>query len=246
LILLGLVIGSFLNCLIYRLNQEKNQLKNLLWGRSHCPKCRKQLRWYDNLPLISFIFLKGRCRFCHSPISWQYPLVEISATLLTLAVYLILYRNPTFNWWLLIFNLFLTYGLLAIFASDLRYRTIPDELVLTILGVVLFWLFFHQQWLNFLAGALAGGFFLFLVWITKGQGMGWGDVKLAGLMGLLLGFPKLVVAFYLAFLTGALVGVILVLTKRKKLNSQVPFGPFLTLATWISLFWGDKIWTWFL
>lgn len=239
--ILGLLLGSFLNCLVYRLNEARDW-RNFFFGRSYCPKCKKNLRWFDNLPLFSFLFLKGRCRWCRSPISWQYPLVELTTGILSVIVYY-LSVGSIVN---LIFNLIIVYALIGIFLSDLLYRTIPDQIVYSALAIALLWLIVNQQWLSILSGLGAALFFLLLVLLTRWQGMGLGDVKLAGLMGLILGFPKIIVALYLAFLTGALVGVILILTKRKRWKSEIPFGPFLVLATFIAFFWGEKIWYFFL
>ena len=237
----GLLLGSFLNCLVYRLNEAKNW-RNFFFGRSYCPKCKRNLCWFDNIPLFSFLFLKGKCRWCHSPIPWRYPLVELATGILSVMVYLFSV-GPVVN---LIFNLIIVYALIVIFLSDLLYRTIPDQIVYPVIAIALLWLIINQQWLSILSGLGAALFFLFLVLLTRWQGMGLGDVKLAGLMGLILGFPSIIVALYLAFLTGALVGVILILMKRKKLRSEIAFGPFLVLSTLIALFWGEKIWYFFL
>lgn len=235
LFLIGLAVGSFLNCLIYRLNKGFSPIG----GRSFCPKCNHTLSWRDNIPLLSFILLSGRCRHCHSPISWQYPLVELGTGILTISI---------FNFQFSIFNLLITYALIVIFVSDLRYGTIPDKIVYpTIALAILYSLFFIQYSIfnYFLSGLGAAGFFLALVAITRGKGMGIGDVKLAALMGLVLGWPKILVALYLAFLTGAIVGVILILLGKKRFGEHIPFGPFLTAATWIGLLWGSQILAWF-
>lgn len=237
----GLLLGSFLNCLVYRLNEAKNWRK-FFFGRSYCPECKRNLCWFDNLPLFSFLFLKGKCHWCHSPIPWRYPLVELTTGILSVMVYYFSVGSAT-N---LIFNLIIVYALMGIFLSDLLYRTIPDQIVYLVIAIALLWLIINQQWSSILSGLGAALFFLLLVLLTRWQGMGLGDVKLAGLMGLILGFPSIIVALYLAFLTGALVGVILILTKRKRLKSEIPFGPFLVLATFIALFWGEKIWYFFL
>ncbi len=261
--LLGLAIGSFLNCLVYRLNNgshssEESRLvggppsevgrQSFLIGRSFCPKCQHQLAWRDNIPLLSFILLRGRCRYCQAPISWQYPLVELATALLTVFVFC----RPTSEEYFAhlggVTTLLIVYALVAIFVSDLLYLTIPDVIVWPAIGLVSF---AHLAGVEvvastpprsayLLAGLAAAGFFLLLVLITKGRGMGLGDVKLAALMGLFLGWPKILVAFYVAFLTGALVGVILILLKKKKLKDPVSFGPFLVTGTLVSLFWGEE------
>jgi len=237
---LGMVIGSFLNVVVYRLNNNESPLR----GRSLCPTCRHQLAWYDNIPLLSFLLLKGRCRYCHSPICLQYPLVELLTGILTVLVIYsqnFKYQGPSTK---LIFDLLIAYCLVAIFVSDWRYYIIPDEVVLFGVIVALFFIISQSPTLlvpNFLAGLGAAGALAGVVWLTKGKGMGWGDVKLAGLMGLVLGWPKVAWALEAAFLTGAVAGVILILIGRKKLKSRVAFGPFLAWATLIFLLCGDKI-----
>ena len=237
--LLGLCVGSFLNVVVYRLNHGFSPLR----GRSFCPKCKKKIHWHDNLPLLSFVLLRGRCRFCHSPISWQYPLVELATGVLTLLTVSLSFFALKTTGLEVVYHLLVTYALITLFVSDLLYQTLPDEIVYPTLGLVFVWTFFKGDLLMALLAALAAaGFFLFLIVVTRGKGMGWGDVKLVGLMGLFLGFPGLVIALILAFLTGATTGVILVLLRKKRLVDQIAFGPFLAGATWISFFWGQKIW----
>ena len=242
LFVFGLCVGSFLNCVIYRLNHKLSPL----WGRSFCPKCKHKLAWFDNIPLLSFVLLRGKCRYCRSPISWQYPIVELATGMLTLFV---VYHILIYDILTLIFYLLITYALIAIFVSDLLYTTIPDKIVFPSLLISFIYLVLQSPNIlisNILISLITAGFFYFLVLITRGRGMGIGDVKLVALMGLVLGWPKIVVALFLAFLTGALIGVILVIMGEKRLSSHIPFGPFLTAATLISLFWGGLIWQWYL
>lgn len=232
LFVFGLCVGSFLNVVVYRLNHNLSPLL----GRSFCPQCKKKITWQDNIPLLSFVLLRGKCRFCKKSISLQYPLVELATGVFTVSVFSL---QPS------VFSLLITYALIALFVSDLRYRTIPDKIVYPAIGLAILYSIsnFQLPITNyFFSGLGAAGFFLCLVLITRGKGMGMGDVKLAGLMGLILGWPKIVVAFYLAFLTGAIAGVILILLGKKRFGEHIPFGPFLTGATWVSLFWGQIIW----
>ena len=229
---LGLVIGSFLNVVIYRLPRGLGFVR----GRSFCPKCKHKINWFDNVPVISFLILKGRCRFCGGKISWRYPLIELLAGALFYLSYL---SHLSFLSYLLIC------GLVVIFFIDLEHQIIPDEIVipLSILFLVYF-LMTNPQLLitNYLITALISFLFLYFIFLlTKGKGMGFGDVKLAFLMGLVLGFPKIVVAFYLAFLTGAFIGIILILLGKAKLKQKIAFGPFLVFGTIFSLLWGEKI-----
>ena len=229
---LGLVIGSFLNVVIYRLPRGLGYVR----GRSFCPKCKHKINWFDNVPVISFLILKGRCRFCGGKISWRYPLIELLAGALFYLSYL---SHLSFLSYLLIC------GLVVIFFVDLEHQIIPDEIVIPLSVLFLgYRLLTNIQYLisNFLITGIVSFLFLYLIHLlTKGKGMGLGDVKLAFLMGLVLGFPKIVVAFYLAFLTGAFVGVILILLSRAKLKQKIAFGPFLVFGTIFSLLWGEKI-----
>jgi len=229
---LGLVIGSFLNVVIYRLPRGLGFVR----GRSFCPKCKHKINWFDNVPVISFLILKGRCRFCGRKISWRYPLIELLAGALFYLSYL---SHLSF------LNYLLICGLVVIFFIDLEHQIIPDEIVIPLSVLFLgYRLLTNIQYLisNFLITGIVSFLFLYLIHLlTKGKGMGLGDVKLAFLMGLVLGFPKIVVAFYLAFLTGAFVGVILILLSRAKLKQKIAFGPFLVFGTIFSLLWGEKI-----
>lgn len=247
----GLCIGSFLNVLIYRLPEDLS-----LSGRSYCPKCKKKISWYDNIPLLSFILLKGKCRQCQSPISVQYPLVEfLTGVIFIISVLLLTNIGQDLGfkiydlrfWTTLLYSFWIVSVFLTIFIIDLKHQIIPDQLLYASLPVVLFYLFLNLKslFINHLPSAIISFvFFYFLHKITKGRGMGFGDVKLVFLIGLILGFPKTIIALYIAFLTGALVGVILILIGKKRFKEAVPFGPFLAAGTIISFFWGNEISQW--
>ena len=243
LFLLGLAVGSFLNVLIDRLPKDESVIK----GRSYCERCKKPLRWYDLIPLVSFLLLKGKCRYCRSPISWYYPVVELTTGLLFLAVIFFIggFTINIITIITIIYYLTIISGLIVIFFTDLKYGIIPDKIVFSSIIVSIAYLFINHQSLiinHFFAGIGAFLFFFLLYLVTRGRGMGFGDVKLAFFLGLFLGWPKVVVAFYIAFLTGAVVGCILVLWRKKKLTGgTVPFGPFLVLGAIIALFWGPVL-----
>lgn len=251
----GLCIGSFLNVLIDRLPKGESIL-----GRSHCSHCNKTLKWYELVPVLSFIFLRGKCSKCKKPISLQYPLVETITGLLFLLI---------FNFQFSIFNEFSTFNLenllllccqfivvsclVVIFMSDLKYMIVPDEIIYpAVIASILY------QFLNWKAGNLtnwyypllagfgAALFFLFLILITKGKGMGFGDVKIVFFMGLFLSFPQILVALCLAFFSGAIIGSILIAMRKKTMKSEIPFGCFLAPATLITLFFGEQIIEWYL
>ena len=221
--LFGLAVGSFLNVLIDRLPRGRN----VITGRSTCDYCGKALRWFELIPLVSFLVQRGGCRRCHKKLSWQYPIVE-----LVTAVGFIFFAP---SYWI-IFS-----SLLVIFMADLKYQIIPDSmLVVGVIGVIGA---IGVIGGNVVAGVGASAFFLLLWLVTRGKGMGLGDVKLAFLMGLLLGFPNVIIASYLAFLTGAGVGVILILLGKKKLKEKIAFGPFLVVGSVAALIWGEQLMT---
>lgn len=230
LFVFGTCIGSFLSCLVYRLNNSNPSTSSV------CDHCGKQLAWHDNIPLFSFLWLRGKSRCCRSPIPFQYFLTEMATGILTV---FISYNNYNFY---SIYNLLIVYLFIAIFLADLNYGIIPDEFAFMGMAIAMAYHLSPAIFLNYLfSGILAGLLFLFLHLITKRKGMGMGDAKLAVLMGLFLGFPKIVVAFYFAFLTGAGLAVILILLGKKKLKSTIPFGPFLVAGTIFALFWGEEM-----
>ncbi len=240
----GLTIGSFLNCVIYRLETGESFLK----GRSFCPHCKHTLSWQDLVPIFSFIFLKGRCRHCHQKISWQYPLVELATGLLFFLIFFYFSSNFLFS----IFYFLISSFLIIIFVFDLRHYIIPDKIIYPAIIIALIFsllnsrFILHKSLLNPLWSAFgAAAFFLFIFLISRGKWMGVGDIKLAFFMGLFLSFPNILVALFSAFFIGAIIGTGLILFDKKTLKSEVPFGPFLVTGTLIALFWGEKIFNWY-
>jgi len=196
-------------------------------GRSFCDFCGRQLNWYDNVPVISWLVLGGKSRCCGKKLPKQYPIVEMGMGIL----FCITYKTE------LEIGVSLMMVTLLIFAVvfDLKHMILPD--FSTYILIILAAIFWH----NWAAGI---GSFLFLLLLhvgTKGKGMGFGDVKLALFMGLFLGWPKIILAYYIAFVVGSVIGLLLILLKKKKKNSMIPFGPFLILGTMIAYWWGDSI-----
>lgn len=247
---MGLLAGSFLNCVIYRLEQGES-----FWGgRSYCPNCKKEIFWFDLIPLLSFLFLRGKCRFCKKKISWQYPAVELLTGVVFLMVFLLLFSQMSSLQEIVgaVYILSISLLLILILVYDLKHFIIPDEAVFAGILLSLLWQLFaffshlhtFQEATGFLFSSLAASaFFLVLFLITRGKGMGFGDVKFALLMGIFLGYPKIIIALFLSFLIGAIIGTILMIFKKKGLKSEIPFAPFLVAGTFIALFWGDFILT---
>lgn len=249
--LAGLVAGSFIGAFTYRHPKGIRISK----GWSRCVKCKKRIVWYDNIPLISFILLKGRCRNCKKRISTRYPIIEaatsisflsiwwangLCSTSFTNSLFCLWKTSLGFYFWPFLF--FLLFLLISIFVIDFEKRIIPDRLVFAGIIVTTFVFLLTGNELiyqNFLAGLLLALFFLLLNIITKGRGMGLGDAKLAVLGGLLLGLKYSFVWMFLSFLIGAIVGMVLILVKKAKFGQQIPFGPFLAFSLFIILVFGD-------
>jgi len=246
----GTFIGSFLNCLIYRLENKKS----FVFGRSICPKCKHKLAWYDLVPIFSFVFLKAKCGYCKAKISFQYPIVEIITGFLFLLIFnhqLSVINNQllVFNFINLAFLFFIFSSMLAIFIYDLKHFIIPDKIIYPLTAITLLYLIInHQSSIisYLLAGIGAFLFFLFIHLISKGKWLGFGDVKLVLFLGIFLGWPNILLSLFLSFIIGAIIGIGLIALKGKGLKSQVPFAPFLLIGTFIAFFWGNEIISWYL
>ena len=255
--IIGAAAGSFLNCVIYRLEKNKSFLK----GRSFCPHCRHVLSWQDLIPLVSFLMLKAKCRYCSKKISFQYPLTEI----ITGAVFVLVFSHfsgffleSVSGFLSIIFYWVISCFLIIIFIFDLKHYIIPDRIVYpAIIIAFLYQLFRALEFANWdlfgiwnlefgilkpvFSAILAAAFFGAIVFVSQGKWMGAGDIKLAFLMGLILGWPNILAGLFSAFLIGAIMGMALVFSGKKTLKSEVPFGPFLVTGTFIALFWGQKM-----
>lgn len=237
--LLGAAVGSFLNVLIDRLPKGQS-----ITGRSHCDYCRHQLSGADLIPIVSFFLLKGRCRYCRKKLSWQYPLVETITGILFVLIFN--FKFQILNYFLLVTYFGIISCLIVIFFADLKYQIIPDSLQV---AVFIFSIIYHlasripiSQFLNFLiSGFIVTLPILFLWLITRGRGMGFGDVKLAFNIGFLLGIKAGFLALYFGFIIGAVVGLFLIFLGKKKLKSKIAFGPFLVLGMVVMMFWQKEI-----
>jgi|TARA_Y100000031_G_scaffold143446_1_gene173909 leader peptidase (prepilin peptidase)/N-methyltransferase len=234
----GLCVGSFLNVAICRLKTKEPITKS----RSHCPKCRAVLKWYDLIPVLSFLIQKGKCRYCHKKISWQYPIIETSTGLIFLQIF-----NFQFSIFNTIYYFLIISFLIIIFVYDLKHYIIPDRIIYPAILVAGIWYLVsgifiqntsYELRTTILSALGASLFFLALVLISQGKWMGLGDVKLAFLMGLILGWPNILLALFLSFFSGAIIGIGLIIAGKKGLKSQIPFGPFLAGSTILVLLYG--------
>jgi len=230
----GLIIGSFINAAVYRL---ANNLS--LWQRSICPHCQKKLLNRDIIPVLSFVLLRGKCRFCKKFIGWQYWLIEVLTPILFMLAYL---NYGAINWYLISDLLYIS---LAIFflVFDFKYLTIPDVVIwpgLIIALILNYLLGFY--WLGLVLGMLVGsGFFYLQYLVSRGKWIGWGDVKFGLLLGAMLGLGDLILTLLLAYVIGGLLAIVLLLSTKKKFGDLLPLGSFLAGAAIIVILWGDLI-----
>ena len=235
----GLAIGSFLNVLIDRLPAEES-----IGGRSHCDNCKKTLKWIDLIPVFSWVYLRGKSRCCHKKISIFYPIVELLTGFLFVIVYISL---PTFASSIPLLTshfliLILISALVVIFFSDLKYHIIPDEMtiLLVIIGIML--IFLRQSFFDYLFGALLLSLIMYGIYaVTRGKGMGFGDVKLAFPMGLILGLKAGFIALYLSFIIGGFFSLLLIIIHKRNLKSKIAFGPFMIIGFALMFFYNDPI-----
>ncbi|MGI6347664.1 MAG: prepilin peptidase [Patescibacteria group bacterium] len=242
--ILGLIIGSFLNCLIWRVYKGES-----MWGFSHCLSCQKTIKWYDNIPVLSFFILRGKCRFCQAKIPWYYPVVELVTGLLFAGSFYYHAYVLDFNLFYLIFFLLVISFLIIFFVFDLRWFLVPVNLLIG--GAVLiffFQLYFNVSVLNILISVFLGAaFFALQFFISRGKWIGEGDIWLGGFWGLVFAKPFLVLFFILlTYIIGGLVSIILIVSGYKKLGEKIPLGVFMSLAALIVLFFGEPLLSWYL
>jgi leader peptidase (prepilin peptidase)/N-methyltransferase len=239
LVVLGLIVGSFLNVVITRLPEGRS-----LWGpRSACPGCGTPIAWHDNIPVLSFVVLRRRCRACAMPISWRYPIVETATAALFVLAYAVFGPTPA-----LPAALLLLAALVAITGIDLQHQIIPD--VITVPGIVTGFVANvatgHVPWPDSLLGILVGGGLFLTIILASGGGMGGGDMKLGAMLGAFLGWKVTLVSVLIAVVLGGVVAGVLLASGRRGRKDPVPFGPFLALGGAIGLFWGDRLIHWYL
>ncbi|MFH0833967.1 MAG: prepilin peptidase [Patescibacteria group bacterium] len=233
---LGLAVGSFINAAVYRL--RIGEFKSLLTGRSFCPKCKKNLEARDLVPLASFLFLKGKCRFCKKSIDPIYFWTELA----TAVAFLLVAIFGACSTGALLLNLFFVSILIFLGSYDARFSEIPDEVVLP---AIVFAFLVAPGFATVVGALIGGGFFTALVLASNGKWMGGGDIRLGLLLGALTGWRGFLVALFVASLVGSIFGVAAILRKKKKLRSEIPFGPFLAAGGIVAILFAEKMWSWY-
>jgi len=237
--IVGLCVGSFLNVVIYRVPNNMS----VAFPASHCPKCDYVLKWYDNIPVVSYCILHGKCRSCGDKISFRYTAVEILNTVLWLASTLMFYKTSKLYW---IAMLILSSSLICVSFIDLEHKIIPDRFQLIMLGAAVLALVADKEnWLAHVIGGVACFLMFWLLGYLVGkavgrEALGGGDIKLAGVMGLFLGWQSIIIAM-LAATFSSLIVIVISKAINKEAEEEFPFGPFLAFGFLIAAFFGDKI-----
>ena len=236
----GLIVGSFLNAVIHRLHTGDS----IIMDRSKCVNCGRALGGSDLIPVLSFVLLGGKCRYCKKPISWQYPLVELAtACSFVLITQSLQFEFSNFELW---FQLFFACIFIVIAVYDLKHYLILDKVIILGLTVALTHAFITDRLLSgLIAATIAAGFFGMQYLASSGRWIGLGDVKLGLLLGLVTGFPIILAVLFLAYMSGALAGVALILLNKKNLSSKLPFGTFLAVSAIIMLSFGEEFVLWY-
>lgn len=232
---IGLIVGSFLNVCIYRIPREES----IVFPPSHCPNCKLNLKWKDLIPLISYIVLKGRCRFCKSRISPLYPFIEFLNAILYLLIYLKFGLSIEFVKFAFLTSLVIVIGVIDYFTTDIYTNTIfAGVIVGAVFAIISF--FIDGRVFTYILGAIIGGGVISII-ILLTNGMGWGDAELFCIIGLFLGVRLTLVTLFLSFIIGGVVGGILIILKVKSRKDYIPFGPFISIGAIAAILFGELI-----
>ena len=241
--LYGLLIGSFLNVCIYRMPRDKS----IAFPPSHCPNCNTNLKWYNLIPVLSFMVQRGKCGYCREKISLQYPIVELLNAITYLFIYLKFGLTLEFFFYAIIFSILIIIALI-----DLKEMIISDVLVVLILGIttiykILSYILYNKspQLLNSIGGLVLSSLLFGIIILISQGGMGGGDLTLIGSLGFILGTKKIFLTIFLSFILGAIISVFLLITKIKGRKDPIPFGPFIILGFFIAVFWGEGLISWY-
>ncbi|PKM50794.1 MAG: prepilin peptidase [Firmicutes bacterium HGW-Firmicutes-7] len=238
IVFLGILIGSFLNVCIYRIPRKED----IVYTPSHCFNCSHKLAWYDLIPVVTYVFLRGKCRYCQTNISIQYPIIELSNGAAYMGIFAIYGLSKETIIYCILFSILLVIGMI-----DFRHYIIPNGLVIALTVLASINLFFDiENYMSYLIGFfIVSALLLIIAIVTRGK-MGGGDIKLMAVAGLLLGWEKILLALMLGSVVGAVIGLTLIALKIMKREQMIPFGPFLTLGIMVSALFGDAMIIWYL
>lgn len=234
--ILGLIIGSFLNVCIYRIPREES----IVYPSSHCTECGNEIKKYDLMPLVSYIFLKGRCRYCREKISIRYPIIELICGINFSIIYLVYGLGFNFIKYSIFICFLLVIGIIDYDTTDVYLKTTLSGTLVAITFIFTEKYLYKVNILTYFYGAVVAAVFIMLI-ILFTNGMGWGDVEICGMCGLFLGLKLTIVMMMLSFIIGSIISLIFIALKKKTKKDYIPFGPFITIASALVIFLGDKM-----
>lgn len=238
--IIGLLIGSFLNVCIYRIPKGES----IVFPPSHCTNCNTRLKFLDLFPVLSYVFLKGKCRYCGEKISPRYAIIEMLTGLLFLGTFLCFGLNIQTLKYIILISFMIVIGMIDFDTTDVYSVTTYSGIAIGIIFIVISYFTTGSVYTYLYGGLLAGGIIALIIVLTNG--MGWGDFEICLMSGLYLGFANSIVMLLAAFILGGIIGAFLIISKRKTKKDYIPFGPYIVLGTVISLFFGNKIILWYL
>jgi leader peptidase (prepilin peptidase)/N-methyltransferase len=248
-LILGIILGSFINAWVWRIENDLSVAK----GRSMCPHCKHKLAWYDLVPVLSYVALKGKCRYCKAKISRQYPIIELTTGLLFMSTYILLSPASIQGWVQLGIILLISILLVAAYIYDAKHMELPEIFMLPAIALGVVYIGLNIIWQGYTAmipQSIAIAVFVLayvaLWYFSKGQWLGAGDIRLAAIMALVLTPKQLLVGVFAAYLIGSIYGVSIIIKSKKKRGVKVPFGPFLIIGFYFGLFFGTQIANWYL
>ncbi|QXE21268.1 A24 family peptidase [Clostridium sp. 001] len=237
----GTIIGSFLNVCIYRIPMEES----IVYPPSHCTNCGSRIKWYDLIPIVSYVILKGQCRNCGEKISARYPIIEFTTGLLYTMLYVKFGISIDIVKYIVFISILIVVGMIDLNTTDIYFKTTVVGLISTFIFLVIYYYNGLPIKTYVYGGIVGGGLLALIILITKG-GMGWGDAEICTVCGLFLGLKLTFLMLFLSFIIGATAGVILILSGKKSRKDYIPFGPFIVLASIITVFCGQNIVNWYL
>lgn len=241
ILVLGLLIGSFLNVCIYRIPRGES----IAYPPSHCTNCGNNIKSYDLIPVISYIFfLQGKCRYCGEKISIRYPITELFTGVVFMLNYKYYGMSMEFIKFAVLSCFLIVIGMVDFDTTDVYFKTTMSGIIVGIVFLIVYYFNGYNIW-TYILGALIGGGFISLIILITG-GMGWGDAEICFLTGLYLGWKLTVLMLFLSIILGAVIGILLIATKKKSRKDYIPFGPYIALGAMIAMIWGEKILKWYL
>lgn len=236
----GLLIGSFLNVCIYRIPRGES----ISYPPSHCTGCNKKIKPYDLIPVLSYLLLKGKCRNCGTEISIKYPLIELMVGLMFFTLYFVYGISFELLKYMILIPFIIVIGIIDLETTDVYFKTTLPGIIAGILMIIFGGYLGNRYWEYIFGGFFGGGLISLIVLITRG--MGWGDAEICLLCGLFLGFRLTLLMLFLSFIFGGIIGVFLILLKKKSRRDYIPFGPFISLASLICIYFGENIILWYI